>query len=64
MIAPHPATFTAVNITVGFVQSLRNNGTMCSYNSEETPVCYLFARKFDVSALEPLLNMSLQVMGF
>ncbi|KAK4424446.1 Glycosyltransferase BC10 [Sesamum alatum] len=62
-MAPHPASFTAANVTEGFIQSLRNNGT-CSYNSGKTPICYLFARKFDPSALEPLLNFSSQVMGF
>ncbi|PIN18717.1 hypothetical protein CDL12_08609 [Handroanthus impetiginosus] len=64
LMGPHPATFTAVNITEGFLQSLRNNGTLCSYNTEKTSVCYLFARKFDSSALEPLLNISSQVLGF
>ncbi|KAL7082305.1 hypothetical protein ACP275_14G091000 [Erythranthe tilingii] len=64
MMGPHPATFTAVNITTQFLQLLRNNGTMCSYNSETTNICYLFARKFDESALEPLLSISSQVMGF
>ncbi|KAH6804268.1 Core-2/I-branching beta-1 [Perilla frutescens var. frutescens] len=64
LIGPHPATFTAANITVEFMQSLRSNITQCSYNSANTSVCYLFARKFDPSALEPLLNISSQVMGF
>ncbi|KAL6513209.1 hypothetical protein OROGR_020695 [Orobanche gracilis] len=63
-LGPHPATFMAGNITEGFVESLRNNGTLCSYNSKETPICYLFARKFDPSALEPLLNLTSTVMGF
>lgn len=64
LMGPHPATFTAVDITEGFIQSLRNNGTLCSYNSGDTSVCYLFARKFDPSALESLLNITSQVMGF
>nr|GLL23924.1 uncharacterized protein LOC109167170 [Ipomoea trifida]GMC83663.1 glycosyltransferase BC10 [Ipomoea batatas] len=61
---PHPATYTAVNITEGFLESIRNNGTSCSYNSEETETCFLFARKFAPSALEPLQNLSSKVMGF
>ncbi|KAK2993048.1 hypothetical protein RJ640_024922 [Escallonia rubra] len=61
---PHPATYGAVNITEGFIQSIRNNGTQCSYNSEKTAVCYLFARKFAPSALEPLLNLTSRVMQF
>ncbi|CAA2933896.1 uncharacterized protein LOC111382017 [Olea europaea subsp. europaea] len=61
---PHPATFMAGNITENFVQSIRKNGTLCSYNSGNTPICYLFARKFDPSALQPLLNLTSKVMGF
>ncbi|PSS02923.1 4-hydroxy-7-methoxy-3-oxo-3,4-dihydro-2H-1, 4-benzoxazin-2-yl glucoside beta-D-glucosidase [Actinidia chinensis var. chinensis] len=61
---PHPATFDKANITESFIQSIRNNGTLCSYNSGETPVCYLFARKFAPSALEPLLNLTKSIMKF
>ncbi|KAJ4846926.1 hypothetical protein Tsubulata_010326 [Turnera subulata] len=61
---PHPATYTAVNITESFIRSIRNNGTQCSYNSDTTSVCHLFARKFDPSALEPLLNLTSTVMEF
>ncbi|XP_073287731.1 uncharacterized protein [Primulina huaijiensis] len=63
-IAPHPASFSAVNITESFIQSIRNNGTLCSYNFEKTHICYLFARKFDASALERLLNVTSKIMGF
>ncbi|KAL5714712.1 hypothetical protein ACHQM5_016636 [Ranunculus cassubicifolius] len=61
---PHPATYEGVNITEGFIQSIRNNGTMCSYNEIKTVICYLFARKFAPSALEPLLNLTSTVMKF
>lgn len=61
---PHPASFGRENITEGFIQNIRNNGTECWYNFQRTPICYLFARKFDPSALEPLLNISSKVMGF
>ncbi|KAL3814553.1 hypothetical protein ACJIZ3_015821 [Penstemon smallii] len=64
VLSPHPASYSASNITESFVQSLRNNRTLCSYNSQEIPICYLFARKFDASALEPLLNITSEVMGF
>ncbi|KAF7842822.1 glycosyltransferase BC10-like [Senna tora] len=64
MGGPHPATYGRENITVGFIQAIRNNGTLCRYNSEVTSVCFLFARKFDPSALEPLLNISLAVMHY
>ncbi|OVA10204.1 Glycosyl transferase [Macleaya cordata] len=61
---PHPATFGESDITQGFIESIRNNGTVCSYNSEQTSVCYLFARKFAADALEPLLNLTSTVMKF
>lgn len=62
-LGPHPANFSACNITESFMQSLRVNGT-CSYNSEVTSICHLFARKFDPSSLEPLLNLSSSVMEY
>ena len=61
---PHLATFDEANITEGFIQSLRNNGILFLYNSEKIPVCYLFARKFAPSALEPLLNLTKSIMKF
>lgn len=65
VIAPHPGTFSAVNVTEGFIQSIRNNGTACSYNlNRMTNVCYLFARKFTPDTLEPLLNLSPKVMRY
>lgn len=61
---PHPAMYGRENITEGFIQGIRNNGTgtRCLYNGKPTSVCFLFARKFDPSALEPLLNLSSTVM--
>ncbi|XP_020080720.1 uncharacterized protein LOC109704386 [Ananas comosus] len=61
---PHPAMYGAKDITVEFIQAIRNNGTKCEYNSQPTSVCYLFARKFAPAALEPLLNISSTVMEF
>lgn len=61
---PHPALYEEANITEVFIQSIRNNGTLCQYNSEMTSICYLFARKFGPSALEPLLNLTSSVMEF
>ncbi|CAD5189530.1 glycosyltransferase BC10-like [Musa acuminata AAA Group] len=60
----HPARYGAPNITVEFIQSIRNNGTFCLYNSVPTSICFLFARKFAPSALAPLLNLTSTVMGF
>ncbi|XP_077249703.1 glycosyltransferase BC10-like [Tasmannia lanceolata] len=61
---PHPATLGAVNITEDFIQSIRENGTGCWYNSRQISTCFLFARKFAPSALEPLLNLTSTVMKF
>ncbi|PKU62157.1 glycosyltransferase BC10 isoform X1 [Dendrobium catenatum] len=61
---PHPATYGKENITMKFIQSIRNNGTICTYNNEPTTLCYLFARKFAPNALEPLLNMTSEGMKF
>lgn len=61
---PHPVTYGEANITVDFIQSIRNNGTLCQYNLETTSICYLFARKFAPSALEPLLDLASSVMEF
>ncbi|CAM8954936.1 unnamed protein product [Rhodiola kirilowii] len=61
---PHPATYENFNITEGFIRRIQNNETLCSYNSEKTSLCYLFARKFAPSALEPLLNLTSTVLRF
>lgn len=61
---PHPATFSAVNVTKGFIQSLRNNASSCWYNGRQTTMCYLFARKFAPNAVEPLLTLASEVMKF
>ncbi|RDY14108.1 hypothetical protein CR513_00881, partial [Mucuna pruriens] len=64
MLGPHPATYGRDNITVSFIQAIRNNGSLCRYNSDMTSICYLFARKFDESALGPLLQLSSELMNF
>ncbi|WOH13793.1 hypothetical protein DCAR_0933304 [Daucus carota subsp. sativus] len=61
---PHPATFTGDNITENFIHYIRNSGLLCEYNGDWTPICFLFARKFAPSALEPLLNLTSTVLGF
>ncbi|XP_031490207.1 glycosyltransferase BC10-like [Nymphaea colorata] len=61
---PHPAKYEGVNITENFISLIRNNGTNCVYNNKLTSVCYLFARKFAPSALEPLLNLTSSLMRF
>lgn len=61
---PHPAKFGRETIAESFIQSIRNNGSICTYNNEPTTICYLFARKFAPSALEPLLNLTSTVLDF
>ncbi|CAI9294205.1 unnamed protein product [Lactuca saligna] len=61
---PHPVIFEGGNITKGVLESLRKSGKNCVYNKGTTDVCYLFARKFDPSALEPLLEISSVVLEY
>nr|XP_043617098.1 glycosyltransferase BC10-like [Erigeron canadensis] len=61
---PHPAMFQAEHVTEHLIQSIRNNGTSCSYNKDSTSICFLFARKFHKSALDPLLGLSSTLLGF
>nr|CAB3479709.1 unnamed protein product [Digitaria exilis] len=61
---PHPASYGAADITEEFIQSIRNNGTQCFYNSKPTSVCYLFARKFAPNALGQLMNLTSTVLDF
>ncbi|KAI3695097.1 hypothetical protein L1987_78085 [Smallanthus sonchifolius] len=61
---PHPASFRFKDITESYIKSLRNNGTTCSYNKGTSRICYLFARKFEPSALKPLLELASRVLEF
>lgn len=61
---PHPASYGAADITEEFIQTIRNNGTQCFYNSKPTSVCYLFARKFAPNALGRLMNLTSTVLDF
>ncbi|XP_073099920.1 glycosyltransferase BC10 [Elaeis guineensis] len=60
----HPATYGREDITESLIQSIRNNGIICTYNSKPSSVCFLFAMKFSPDALEPLLNLTSTVMKF
>ncbi|RZC82910.1 hypothetical protein C5167_045696 [Papaver somniferum] len=59
----HPSTYGGADITERFLQSIRNRWK-CQYNYGETSTCYLFARKFSHSALEPLLSLASTVMKY
>ncbi|CAN7005364.1 unnamed protein product [Brassica rapa subsp. trilocularis] len=60
---PHPATFGRSDITEEFFGKIFD-GENCTYNGRNTSMCYLFARKFAPSALEPLLHIAPKIMGF
>ncbi|XP_010535201.1 PREDICTED: uncharacterized protein LOC104810555 [Tarenaya hassleriana] len=59
----HPATFGKSDITGAFIRKLPES-IACHFNDQSSKVCYLFARKFAPSALEPLLEISASAMGF
>lgn len=59
----HPATFGKADIKEEFFKKIFN-GEPCIYNNQPTTVCYLFARKFAPSALEPLLEVASKVFGY
>ncbi|XP_009145487.1 glycosyltransferase BC10 [Brassica rapa] len=60
---PHPTTFGKSVITEMFLKMIQK-GQPCLYNDQTSQVCYLFARKFAPSALEPLLKLAPKVLGF
>ncbi|KAI9192525.1 hypothetical protein LWI28_024158 [Acer negundo] len=59
----HPATFGRADITEEFFKRVYG-GQQCTYNTQPSSICYLFARKFAPSALEPLMNLSSKILGF
>ncbi|KAI4381883.1 hypothetical protein MLD38_007908 [Melastoma candidum] len=59
----HPATFGRGDITEEFFRRI-SEGSTCVYNDQPSSLCFLFARKFSPSALEPLLNLTSKVFGF
>ncbi|KAJ8512565.1 hypothetical protein OPV22_002999 [Ensete ventricosum] len=60
----HPRTFGQDDVSDGFLRKI-NQERNCSYNDQPpSTVCYLFARKFAPSALEPLLKLAPTSLGF
>ncbi|XP_030945807.1 glycosyltransferase BC10-like [Quercus lobata] len=59
---PHPAKFGWSAITNEFLNQIRC-GSTCPYNGNTTKICFLFARKFLPSALEPLLRVAPLLLG-
>ncbi|XP_072974528.1 glycosyltransferase BC10-like [Typha angustifolia] len=60
---PHPATFGRVDVTEPFFRRILD-GRSCTYNNHNTSICFLFARKFAPSALEPLIELAPKLLGF
>ncbi|GAV80279.1 Branch domain-containing protein [Cephalotus follicularis] len=60
---PHPATFGKGDITQELFKKIFER-EICLYNKQPSTVCFLFARKFAPSSLDPLLELSSKVLGF
>ncbi|RZC51737.1 hypothetical protein C5167_020166 [Papaver somniferum] len=60
---PHPATFGKADITEEFLTRIRQ-GHSCDYNDQPSSVCFLFARKFAPSTLDPLLKFAPKILEF
>ncbi|KAK8509242.1 hypothetical protein V6N13_062295 [Hibiscus sabdariffa] len=59
----HPATFGSADISEELFIRI-HEGNECRYNKQPSSICFLFARKFAPSALEPLLEIAPKVLGF
>ncbi|KAK6236780.1 Glycosyl transferase [Theobroma cacao] len=59
----HPATFGRADITEELFKRIFEDH-QCRYNDQPSLVCFLFARKFAPSALEPLLQIAPKILGF
>ncbi|KAG6627493.1 glycosyltransferase BC10-like [Carya illinoinensis] len=60
---PHPSRYLRTDVTIDFLKRLRS-GSQCKYNGKSTNVCYLFARKFTLHALDRLLRFAPKLMHF
>lgn len=61
---PHPATFDESDLDEKFFKLAIVGVEGCMYNGEASDVCFLFARKIAPSALDHLLEHSLEFLGF
>ncbi|KAJ6356853.1 hypothetical protein OIU78_004863 [Salix suchowensis] len=59
----HPRRFVRKDVSEAFLNQIRN-GFKCTYNGGITSVCFLFARKFHPSTLDPLLRIAPGLLGF
>ncbi|CAI0450708.1 unnamed protein product [Linum tenue] len=60
---PHPRSFWRPDVTVGFLEGLRDGGRIGDGGSSSS-VCFLFARKFRPHSLSRLLRFAPGVMQF
>lgn len=58
----HPTMSMRNDVTVGFLDRIRA-GSNCTYNGEMSSICFLFARKFHPSTLQPLLRIAPKLLG-
>ncbi|KAG6407832.1 hypothetical protein SASPL_130831 [Salvia splendens] len=58
---PHPSKFIRTDITK---ELKMRSGSSCEYNGAKTNVCFLFARKFTLNALDRLLRFAPSIMHF
>ncbi|OWM68007.1 hypothetical protein CDL15_Pgr017575 [Punica granatum] len=59
----HPTLFRRRDVSEAFLDRVRF-GSNCTYNGLQTSMCFLFARKFHPSTLEPLMRIAPQLLGF
>ncbi|KAL8139824.1 hypothetical protein V2J09_005845 [Rumex salicifolius] len=60
---PHPATFGRADVSEELLRKIMVNH-ICMFNHQRVNLCYLFARKFAPSALEPLLELAPKMFGY
>ncbi|KMZ64602.1 Core-2/I-branching beta-1,6-N-acetylglucosaminyltransferase familyprotein [Zostera marina] len=59
----HPATFGGNDISDVFLKKIIDEQS-CEYNGNTTHICFLFARKFAPSSLDPLLRLAPQLFWY
>ncbi|XAR72329.1 hypothetical protein NMG60_11018928 [Bertholletia excelsa] len=61
----HPRMFVRKDVNEKFLDRVRYGFNFnCSYNAGVNSICFLFARKFHPSALQPLLQIAPSLLGF
>ncbi|KAL8153393.1 hypothetical protein V2J09_011153 [Rumex salicifolius] len=60
---PHPATFGRGDVSEDLFRKILKR-QICKFNHQPVTLCFLFARKFAPSALEPLLDIATEMFGY